>query len=233
MKNKLLIFDLDGTIVNVFGCGRRAINTTMERMYGISGAGEKLNFFSSTDYGVFLNLISNFNLKGIFFSRIEEFHSIYSEELENQIEHNESSRLLPGFPELLEYLENDSPFYVALATGNMKVGALTKLAHFGLEKYFPVGGFGDNILNKKDVILKGLKNAKKFYDNNFKNEYVYVVGDTEKDIKAAQDLGLLSIAVTTGFDGPENLIRSGPDLVFTDLSNIEEFSTLVNCQKAN
>ncbi len=232
MINKLLIFDLDGTIIDVYGCGRKAINTTMKRMYGIYGTGEKLSF-SSTDYGVLLDLAIKLNLKGIFFKRIEEFYVIYSEELEKEIEQNNRSRLMPGFPEILEYFENKTQFHLAIATGNMRVGAITKMAYFGLEKYFPTGGFGGNLLNKKDVILSGFKNAKNYYKNNFKKGDVFVIGDTAKDIIASKDLGFNSIAVTTGFEGEDKLIQSEPDWIFTNLSNIEEFTNVVNSCESN
>lgn len=227
-RKNLLIFDLDGTIINVFGCGRKALDTTMRIMYGIKGAGEKLDFSSSTDYGVFLRLIEQFNLNDIFFNRIEEFYSIYSKELKEEIEKNAGSRLLPGLTELLEYLFREPSFYLALATGNMEVGARTKLGHFGLEEYFPVGGFGDHAKSKKDVISTTFQKASEFYGENFKNDEVFVIGDTTMDIDAAKNFEFHSIAVATGFEEKEKLIQANPDWLFDNISSTSEFLKVIS-----
>ncbi|MCK4421767.1 HAD family hydrolase [candidate division WOR-3 bacterium] len=221
-SKRLLIFDLDGTIIDVFGCGRRAIDKTMHQMFGIKGTGSKLNFSSSTDYVIFLDLIERFDLKGRFFERIDEFYSIYAEKLKEEIAENANSRFQPGFPELLEFLKTDKKIYLAIATGNMKVGAMTKMAYFEIQDYFPVGGFGDKALNKKEVIYSGCKKAKDFYNYNFEKEDVFVIGDSSKDISAARDLGFHSIAVTTGLEDKDTLKSKNPDWLFDDLS----FSTL-------
>lgn len=225
MRSKLVIFDLDGTIIDVFGCGRKALDITMTEMYNIVGISDEINF-SKTDYGVIIYLLNKYNLEGIFFNRIDEFYSIYSKELAIAIKNNKNSRLMPGFPEILEYLKNNLISYLALATGNMKIGAITKMNYFNLDKYFPVGGYGDNLLTKKDVILDGYINAIDYYKTSFKKANVFVIADTSTDINAAKELGFNSIAVKTGFDDNEKLIQSEPDWIFNDFSNLEGFERI-------
>lgn len=225
MKNKLIVFDLDGTIIDVFGCGRRALDRTMAEMYNITGISDEINL-STTDYGVIIHLLNNYNLKGIFFKRIDEFNSTYSKELMIEIKNYKNSRLMPGFPAILEYLKNHPDSCLALATGNMKIGAITKMSYFKLNKYFPVGGYGDNLLTKKDVILNGYINAIDYYKTSFRKANVFVIADTVVDINAAKDLGFNSIAVKTGFDDNEKLIQSEPDWIFNNFSNIDEFERI-------
>ncbi len=228
MEANLLIFDLDGTIIDVFGCGRKAIRTTMRKMFGVKRAGENLDFPSSTDYVILSKISKQFDLKEAFFERINEFQSIYAEELKNEIKRSRTAKLLPGFPELLRHLNLDPRWYLSLATGNMKAGAITKLRYFGLEEYFPTVGFGDNARNKKEVIELGLKDARKFFKNDFKKGKIFVIGDTILDIEAAKKLGLNSIAVATGFEEKEKLTQAQPDWLFDDLSCIDTFLKVIN-----
>jgi len=226
LRSKLIIFDLDGTIIDVYGCGRKALDRTMAEMYKIVGISDEINL-SKTDYGVIIYLLNKYNLEGIFFKRIDEFYSIYSKELKIEIKNYKNSRLMPGFPEILEYLKNNPFNYLALATGNMKIGAITKMNYFKLDKYFPVGGYGDKLLTKKDVILNGYINAIEYYKTSFKKVNVFVIADTAGDINAAKELGFNSIAVKTGFDDNEKLIQSEPDWIFNDFSNLEEFEGIL------
>jgi phosphoglycolate phosphatase-like HAD superfamily hydrolase len=108
----------------------------------------------------------------------------------------------------------------------MKIGAITKMSYFELDKYFPVGCYGDNLLTKKDVILNGYVNSINYYKTSFRNDNVFVIADTAADINATKDLGFNSIAVKTGFDDNEKLIKSEPDWIFNDFSNLKDFERI-------
>ena len=125
-------------------------------------------------------------------------------------------RLLPGVTELLSQLSQIEEYKLALGTGNLEAGARIKLAPHDLNRFFPVGGFGDDSSERAQIIAAGIAKAKKLYQTEFAK--IVVIGDTPRDIACAQANEVYSIAVTTGDHDRAELEAAGATVVLEDLS---------------
>ena len=105
---------------------------------------------------------------------------------------------------------------LALGTGNVRETAYTKLQRFGLDTYFPVGGFGGDHEKRADLVRAALADARAHYDVDFDPADTWVIGDTSADVAAARDAGCRVMAVMTGPHREAEL--SGADVVVEDLA---------------
>jgi phosphoglycolate phosphatase-like HAD superfamily hydrolase len=106
-----------------------------------------------------------------------------------------------------------------LLTSNLRIGAETKLKSVGLDRYFHVGGFGDDYGEKWDAALKGIREAEDRFGVKFENENIYIIGDSIYDIECAKRIEVVSIGVATGWAEYEMLKSEEPDYLYEDLSD--------------
>jgi phosphoglycolate phosphatase-like HAD superfamily hydrolase len=123
-------------------------------------------------------------------------------------------RLMPGFPELLAALR-EAGARLGLATGNFSEAARIKLEHFGLGGFFEGGGFGEESVERSDVVASAIRAVA----DGSRPEDILVVGDTPHDITAALDNGVVAIGVATGNYTIEQLRDSGAHTVFEDFAD--------------
>jgi phosphoglycolate phosphatase-like HAD superfamily hydrolase len=95
----------------------------------------------------------------------------------------------------------------------------------GLSRYFKVGGFGSDNINRTELVKTAIRRAK---DNcNFNGSEVFVVGDTPRDVKAGFEAGVKSIGVATGRYSKKELKESGADFVFDSLKDKEKILKVI------
>jgi phosphoglycolate phosphatase-like HAD superfamily hydrolase len=126
-------------------------------------------------------------------------------------------RVLPGVSELLERLESRGDVALGLLTGNAREAARMKLEHFGLDRYFPFGGFGDRHVDRNDVAKDALGEWRRRRAAGDDGEQVWVVGDTPLDVRCARSIRALALAVATGAHTRTQLQAAQPDLLLSDL----------------
>ena len=129
--------------------------------------------------------------------------------------------LCEGVPFLLEELVRKN-FCLGLATGNTRDIAYAKLVKTKLDRYFPVGGFGDDAVKREEIVRIAINRAEEEY-GVFDPQNIYVVGDTEKDIDSAHCVGVRSIAVATGPRTLDYLREHNPTHAFLDLCDTSGF----------
>ncbi|MGI6730927.1 MAG: HAD family hydrolase [Anaerovoracaceae bacterium] len=218
--NKHLIFwDIDGTIMHCGSDGTKALNLTFFQLYGIENAFTKVGIGSAMDSVILDRIMNSFDLDPKHLGKVKE---LYVKNLGEILEANETKRVLPGIPSLLEHIHKSPHHFNALLTSNLRIGAETKLKSVGLDHYFHVGGFGDHIGEKWDAALEGIKEAEDYYQVSFSKNNIYIIGDSTYDIQCAKKLGLKSIAVSTGFVEHELLEQAEPDYLYKDLSDWQE-----------
>ena len=131
---------------------------------------------------------------------------------------------------LLNELSKDKNIYLGLVTGNMERSAMIKLSPFGLERFFSVGAYAsdDPIRDKLPPIA--VRRAERDWNVEFRNESVFVVGDTIHDIRCAlvNNYRAIGIARRDGEKEKSILYSAGADWVFDNLPSSSEFKTIAN-----
>ncbi|MGC8871097.1 MAG: HAD family hydrolase, partial [Brevinematia bacterium] len=125
--------------------------------------------------------------------------------------------LLPYAYEVSEWVYEN--FYTCLLTGNIKDVAYMKIGLFGLDKFFPVGAFGDEKKDRRKLVPIAINRSKEYYKVDF--EDYFFVGDSHRDIIAAKENNIKSIIVLTGKMTKDKLLPYGPDFLIDDLSQLK------------
>ncbi len=224
MNNKLLIWDIDGTLIDSMGSGRRAMDKTFLRLYNIENAFEKVNMAGRLDWQIVSDAIKINQVKE---NNIENFLLQYGKILNDELKNNNCGQILPGIKDILESTLPNKNMYHALGTGNCEQGARLKLSHLGLNTFFEIGGFGDDDLNRWQLIDKVINQAEKYYGVYFKNKDIYVIGDTPADIECGKILGVKSIAVATGAYKYDDLLKEKPDYIFRNFHSFSELLEVI------
>ncbi len=215
----LILFDVDGTLLR---CGRQVgviFIEALTEVFGEYGTLEGYSFSGKTDSRIVIDMIratgrdeQEIQLK------LPEMRQLYLEKLENGLR-REGMRLLPGVRDLLEHLSARDDVVIGLLTGNWRRGAKIKLSRFELNRYFSFGAFGDDAVDRRDLVPVALERATRQTGVRFTPHRTLIVGDTELDVDCARSAGALSMAVATGFTAAERLEAAGADWVFPDLES--------------
>jgi phosphoglycolate phosphatase-like HAD superfamily hydrolase len=104
-------------------------------------------------------------------------------------------------------------------TGNIRAGAGVKLAHYGIDRYFSFGAFGDERLDRDAVAHDALALSRLHVDESIHASRIWVIGDTPLDIQCARAIGARAVAVATGTHTTEELAAGSPDVLLPDLSD--------------
>ncbi len=218
---KLLIFDIDGTLTHLDGATRRAFNAAYVRLFGISITMDGLKLHGRTDPLIFRDCFDLSGLTGDYDEIFGQFREVYLQELPLSIAASAKARTLPGVSELLATLDaRRDRAALALGTGNMEAGARIKIGSFGLNHYFPVGGFGD-VHNHRSLIMQdAIRNSQRHYGRTFDPADIWVIGDTIHDVEGGKLVNAKTMGVATGGAfSAEELVAVGADVVFPDLSD--------------
>lgn len=224
MRNILLIWDIDGTLIDSKGSGRRAMDKAFSSLYNIQEGFKKVNMAGRLDSQIVKNA---FMINEIEEDNIPRFFDKYEEMLKEELKYNTTSQVLPGINEILETTLKEKNLFHVLGTGNCERGARLKLSHLGLNKYFEIGGFGDEDAERWEIIKKAVDEAKSFYEVDFRKKDIYVIGDTPLDIECGKILGFKSVAVSTGWFSYEDLEKYEPDYIFQSFEAFEEFLSIL------
>jgi len=220
-SSKVLLFDIDATLLLSGRAGTRALNRMFDELYGIQGALDDIRPDGKTDPLIFREIFQK-RLPGIDpageFSRAGERYLQY---LEEELNDSPGFRLMPGVEMLLEELSGQVGIALGLATGNLERGAWLKLKRGGLESYFHFGGYGSDAENRTDLIRIAMERAEARIGERIPQENVFVIGDTQRDILHARAAGARTVAVATGRTTEEELALLQPDYLFRDLSSTQ------------
>jgi len=213
---KLVLWDLDGTLMTCGAAGTRALNETFRRLYGIEDAFTKAGIGHAMDAVVLDRIMEANKLDRKDLGRIKEQYVLI---LQSVLDQDSNKRVLPGVRELLEYIDGSVNIFNALLTSNLRLGALAKLQSVGLERFFHTGGFGDDYGEKWDAALKGIRETEARYGVRFDKKNIFIIGDSVYDIECAKKIGAVCICVATGFADYDLLKSREPDYLFEDLSD--------------
>jgi len=222
---KLLLFDIDGTILWTDGAGRRAIHRALIDVAGTAGMVEGYRLDGKTDPQIVRELLA---LAGHADAgradRVAAVCERYVEFLAAELERpGAATRLLPGVAELLDALrgaEARGDALVGLLTGNVVNGAALKLRAAGLDAgRFVVGAFGSDGHHRPDLPPVALARAREYTGRAIAGADVVIIGDTPADVACGRPIGARAVAVATGHYSTEELGATGAEHVFADLSD--------------
>ena len=159
MKKKYLLFDIDGTLINAGGAGRRALNDALTGIGAeLSGTAGHISFAGKTDRQIVLSA-----LRGAGYSDgrlpvlLAEVLESYLQHLQKYLDQTATIRVYPLVRELLQACRERNDMELALLTGNIPAGARLKLEAAGLWKFFPWGIFGDHSEDRVELAREALR----------------------------------------------------------------------------
>jgi phosphoglycolate phosphatase-like HAD superfamily hydrolase len=219
---KLLLFDIDGTLVHSGGAGKRAMERSFEKVYGLPNGLEAISLMGRTDPSILKQALERRNLAWKE-NGVERFREYYFFFLDEELEvPNPNKRLCNGIRPLLEALDERSDLELGLLTGNWRYGAFLKLRSFGVEEYFPFGAYADDSEDRNKLVPVAMERFKQKHGAEISAADVYVIGDTPFDIRCAKPYGCRTVAVATGIHTLEQLAEDKPDYLFQDFSVIDD-----------
>lgn len=220
---KLLLFDIDGTLLLTGGAGKIAFEEAFEELFEIPHAWRNLDPHGKTDPAIFDEVatreLGRLLTPGEFDLLMERYEDIFEERI------HESPRfeLMPGVVEILEHLSKDLNIFLALATGNFERAGRMKLSRGGIEHYFHTGGFGNDAREREKILLAAVAYSEELARKSFEKSMIFVIGDTEYDIASAKKAGLKSIAVLTNGRTRKHFKQDPPNHILEDLTDIPAF----------
>ncbi|HET8622692.1 MAG TPA: HAD family hydrolase [Gemmatimonadales bacterium] len=220
---KLVLFDIDGTILRSAGAGRRAITAALAEEIGPTVGLERVRFDGKTDPQIVVELLEAAGHAGPHSKeRVQALCARYVGLLEDELASTAGMRLLPGFPAILDRLEETSGVVLGLLTGNLARGAALKLSAVGVNpNRFRVGAFGSDSGHRPDLPAIATRRAAPMFGRVPTGAEVVIIGDTPADVACGRGIGARALAVATGSYGLAELEASGAYAVFTDLADID------------
>ena len=216
---RLVLFDIDGTLVHTGGAGVRAFAKVFTSEFGAADGVERLKFAGRTDLGLVREF---FGFHGIppTPENFRRFFDRYVFWLDHLLQESQT-RLCPGVWEIIEGLQAlPQPPLLGLLTGNIRLGAEIKLRHFHLWDVFEVGAFGDDHEDRDRIAALAQQRGSRILGADLPGSQVLVIGDTPLDIRCARAIGAKCLAVATGGHPLAELELHRPDRAVKDLHEI-------------
>jgi len=218
----VILFDIDGTLLNTRGAGANALRHAFAETWGIPvDQVPQLKLAGATDAGLWQLLVSV--VPGAEADPVREslFHEHYLRRLDENFRGDHFlPRLCPGAAELVRCFHESDRFVLGLLTGNLKAGADLKVDHFDLGCCFEFGAFGDEDADRDVLARIAVERARNLPEVSADSP-IWVFGDTPKDIACARAAGVSVLAVATGSCSLEELASHEPDALLSDFADLE------------
>jgi phosphoglycolate phosphatase len=219
-KKRLLLFDIDGTLVNTGGAGVMSLRNMVRQRFGMVDDLRDIEIAGKMDRSIIRDILRKYDTDPSE-EDISQFARTYIADLANELPRCRG-RVLPGVEDLLRYLQSQRHIVLALLTGNLKRGAQLKLEHYGLWHFFEFGAFADDHHDRNELGAFAHRRAREKHDHDFDSADIDVIGDTGHDVACGKAFGARTIAVATGSWLRERLRECEPDFLFDDLSEVEK-----------
>jgi phosphoglycolate phosphatase-like HAD superfamily hydrolase len=220
---KLVLFDIDGTLLLSGGAGRRAINRALDEVFGSPGSQDH-PLDGKTDPQIVRELMRKAGHGDEHIdARMNELFARYVELLHEEfLAPDHGARALPGVPQLLDALEARSDVILGLLTGNLAAGAKAKLAAVGIDpQRFRIGAYGSDHEHRPQLPAIARARTNHELGIDVRGESVVVIGDTPADLTCGRSIGASAIGVATGRYTVEELALHDPIAVFQNLADTD------------
>ncbi|HOP32663.1 MAG TPA: HAD family hydrolase [Candidatus Hydrothermia bacterium] len=214
----LLLFDIDGTLINSGGAGAAALNRAFKSRYNVDDAMAAVDPHGQTDMVIVEEIFLKKLKKTPSTEEIKEILDLYVGYLREEVNRAERYVVLPYVRETLDFLLKENEFVLGLATGNVEEGARIKLERGDLNKYFPFGGFGSDSRVRSEIVRKAVERGGNY--SKKKPDEVYVIGDTPLDIEAGKKASCKTIGIATSIYSVEELKKCKPDYTISNMGEL-------------
>jgi phosphoglycolate phosphatase len=222
LKDFLFLFDIDGTIIDTRGDGKKALFSAIDESLDIK-INEEYSLLGGIDNVVFDYF---YNISG----KKESARNFYWKKMKDiykgkMIYYSRNDWIIfQNAYESILYLEKVSN--IGLATGNIKIGSDIKLGKFNLDKVFKSGGFGEKAKNRSEIVHDAITSSEKVNGENFDRNKIFLFGDTEKDIKSAIDNGIIPVLIDPLHKNREKAVDWKAEY-YGDFASIDNFLRLL------
>ena len=198
---RLILFDIDGTLIQSGGAGEKAFARVCKMEFGIPNGTVGLSFAGRTDTSIVREFFTRHTIEPIP-ANFDRFFDHYVFQLDHLLRELHGT-VLPGVHHWLEEIAswNRKPGpkpTLGLLTGNILLGARIKLGHFRLWDWFTMGAFGDDHEDRNQLAAIARNRGTALRQEKLTGEQILVIGDTPKDIECAAAIGARCVAVATG-----------------------------------
>jgi phosphoglycolate phosphatase len=216
---RVVLFDIDGTLVRTGGAGVRAFERTFASQFNAPDATRHVQFAGRTDPSLVRECLGKRQIEpGP--AEFDRFFQTYVFWLQHLLTEAEGSPC-PGTRDLIEGLQRlPNPPLLGLLTGNIRLGAEIKLRHYDLWGMFETGAFGDDHEDRNQLAAIARDRASDYLGKRVSGDEVLVIGDTPLDIRCAEAIQAKSLAVATGGATHEHLAAHRPTVLLRDLTEI-------------
>ena len=211
---KLVLFDIDGTLITDGGAARAAYTDALREVYGYAGDLMRYDFSGRTDPQITSMVLTDAGLShDDIGERLDDLWDRYLAGLRRNAT-SDRVRVLPGIAELLDMLEARTDVILGLLTGNIEPGARVKLGAAALNEYFPFGAFGSDSANREELPPIAVERASKLNGHRFMKRDVVIIGDSIYDVRCGVPHEATTIAIASGKTGAETLRAENPHHFF-------------------
>lgn len=229
---RLILFDVDGTLIYSNRAGRAAMVHALEEVFGTAGPVEDYSMAGKTDPLIISELLQ---AAGVPAHKVENGLSRVYDLMAAQgaaIFPEKGIRPCPGVPELLQALEAREDVLLGLVTGNIEHTAPLKLAAAGIDPaQFVVGAYGSDEKDRNRLPEIAMERARRLTGYPFAGADTVVVGDTPADILCARAANATAVAVATGTHSAATLSAYSPDHLMANLADTETVLRLLLPEK--
>ena len=216
---RLVLFDIDGTLVHTGGAGTKAFSRTFASIFGLTHGAERMKFAGRTDTSLVREF---FQIHGVPASaeHFREFFENYVFWLEHIVAQSTGGECAGVTNFIAELLALPQPPMLGLLTGNIRLGAEIKLRRFGLWDFFVMGGFADDHEDRNHIAVAALARGRRVLDAQLQPQEIVVIGDTPFDVRCGKFIGAKTLAVATGGAKFEELKDHAADWTVETLAHI-------------
>jgi phosphoglycolate phosphatase-like HAD superfamily hydrolase len=218
VKTKLVLFDIDGTLLHSGGAGEKALRLALQDRFGREDDLAAVEIAGKTDSSIARQIFTLHHIEPTV-ENLAAFFDGYLQHLERLLPLTDGW-LLPGILNLLEALQSRPQVALGLLTGNLSRGAELKLTHYGVWKFFEFGAFADDSHDRNALGPFARTRAREKHGVEFASDDIFVLGDTPHDIDCGRAFDAKTVAIATGKFSREQLAAHGADFVFDDLSDV-------------
>lgn len=202
---RLVLFDIDGTLILSGGAGEKAFARVCTEEFGIPDGTARLNFAGRTDTSIIREFFTQFRIEPApeNFRRFLDRYVFHLDHLLGELR----GTVLPGVHAALRNLEAlPEPPTLGLLTGNIRLGAQIKLSHYHLWDCFSTGAFADDHEDRNQIAAIAHQRGNQLLGRQLPGSEILVIGDTPRDVECANAIGARSLAVATGKYSREELL---------------------------
>jgi phosphoglycolate phosphatase len=216
---RLVLFDVDGTLIRTGGAGVKAFGRTLELLFGVSDGTRGISFAGRTDYSLVREIFARHQIEPTS-DHLASFFDAYVFLLDHLLQESQGA-VEAGVWDWLRGLQRaPERMGVGLLTGNIRLGAEIKLRHYGLWDCFEIGGFADDHADRNRIAEAARRRGQALLGHPLADNQVLVIGDTPLDIACGKHIGARTLAVATGRHGLDELRDHQPDWAVANLSQM-------------